>query len=1220
MSKKKEVAPKKPRNRKPRITAQEKWVSHVMQQMAKRSKTRLLDDLMAANPPPKSVHTNLGFTNTDEIKEKVIQCLLDELLIEGRQAKYETNVAQEWAFGMLDIDPFSPTSDLDVQLFLDSKAAKTINDPEKPIDGNGRPGVRTAKELDELKRFFTQFVNRLLKDVLRNGQSIRWIFNLVDDWRTKFEEQSHFGFAVPATVSITEPEANVYGKGEEIPYVQLINLLDAAGQGVFGNKFGNVKDADARFGAYLFCVMCFSGITNWRLLQGIAHLSLKKQAVDEPYSSMIFPRSKSVPVDKAYAKTVGVEGFGFYRWIPDPVSAKMLQQLHDGKILPKASKNVYPAYIEPFLATLRQQLAEYESNPKSKFDADLLARAKGALNYFSGRNKLIQGARAMQRRTLPAFLWHYLERDYVTHDLFVRTLKRLDLIELNRDLVQKLAFEGSIEVDDDEAMDAFLIEEALNQNTEQNEPALSFDAPPKSIESNQRIVWVTRCLEILQWYQQSGQTDIEREGCKSQLADVFSGGDFEGALLVKTLTDWMRWMLDADPAVSILTIQREAKILLPIMIGNYGLFGDFVDLDAQERMEEFDMIDSESQLSPADRKVLRSAWDRFHAFLIATKQILPNQFIGRKQEVDAEYLSESEYQLVCFWLYYRGASLDEDALVMRNICLLVLTLSYRMGLRRSEVVLLATAHISLFNKELDMLSVQWWIYRRLKSQSSKRTIPILGLLSERESLWLLLMVSARQKGEWIQDDLLSMSNTELKKRIQYYGSIKLPHPIENRFLFIVDPAINLETSVEAIVRKIHEAIRAVTAQEKQLRFHHLRHSCATNSMMLLFANRLPHSQRFLIDLMYSNVRVNERIHRMATEGLRIKDCFNPEVQMEDFQERSKRIRQYLLNDSRASISETYVVSRLLGHSSPITTLKSYAHIVDLLLGAFNHERFIRLPNSLRSVLHPYVPQYLDELIEKTKINYAELPMTLLEIKSTGKASAKEEQVLLIDVVERSKSEGLLMILELLQTYFWNQEGDQTRYFKKAAIAGLSKPLAEQLIVNFNQVIEIFNSAKKDRTTRILPEGFEGDDMAMFKTPQLKEQAIEWTKVLIEWYKKRPSKAYPLLMHYVSMASRSKPNVIRMDSVDADTDNQNKSKFDKGSVESKNPSAELRRNRRNYTELMDTLGIRYQVVGNAIRSKGNEKKDDNKSMDQNGVWALLRKLLFLIAITMSINEI
>ena len=1196
-------------------------LAHLQQQMADRPDFYSLQELIDANPPPQSVRKNAGLGDASRIQAHFRACLVEELMQETREAKFENTIAQDWAWGLLGFE--RPLNAVTLKAIKNEEQG-VVSTSTSEVGGatsSALPKIRTAKEIEALKRFFILCINRLLKKVVREEESINWLFNLADDWRWEFERETQFGFAISSAINIVMPELNVYGKGEDIPYIHLMNLLYAFGQGVFGLKPLIAKNPEERFGAYLFSVVCFSGITNWELLKRIALLSLKKQSVDEPYSSLLLPRSQKVDVDKAYGKQIVAEGFGFYRWIPDPVSAKLLQQIHESKTLPKAGNNLFKDYLEPYFARLRQSLQEVEEGKKCKFHLGMVGRARDALEFFTGQRRLLQGSRAMQRRTLPAFLWHYLERDYITHDLFVRTLKRLDLIEVKSELSNRKDWELAPEVpedselDDDAQMQVFLVQEEREIEKKSGEQ----EKRRYQAGSDTRILWVSQCLEILEWYDSSGKTDIEKEGCKTQLLELLDASDLGDAAFIKTLTDWMRWMLDQSSSLSMHQIQTEVRIFLPIMIGNYGYFGDFVDLDAQERMEEFDALETESHYASSDRVILRSAWDRFHEFLIATGQIQANQFSGRGQEVDAEYISESEYQLMCFALYYKGASSNADSMAMRNICLLVLMLSYRLGLRRSEVALLATAHVSMFKQKLDMLSVQWWIYRRLKSESSKRTIPLLGLLSDREALWLELILVAREKDKWPSEDLLSLSNSELKKRIQFYRSIQLSAPVANRFLFIQDPQINLETSVENIIGQIHGAIRAVTAQDRQLRFHHLRHSCATNSLMLILANRLPHSQCFILDLMYANPLVNQRIHGMATEGMRVLDYSDPVVQANDFRERSMRIREYLLNDPRASISEVYAVSRLLGHSSPITTLKSYVHIVDLLLGAFLHERFISLPKNLRSVLHPYAPQYLDALIEQTRLDNTPLPITLLEIQKTGKAPSKEESLTLLDIVEKSKSEGLLLILELLRTYFANPEGNADRYFKKAAIAGISKPMAEQLIANFNQVIGIYNKAKKDRTTRILPLDFVGDDLAMFKMPQLKDQAVIWSKVLVAWYKKRPSKAYPLLIHYVGMSSRSKPNLIRLESVYTDMGNPINIDSSEVDVEPVNSSAELRRNRRNYQELMDLLGIRYELAGNTIRSKGKSKKPVDELLDQNGIWALLRKLLFLMTITITAIE-
>ena len=64
------------------------------------------------------------------------------------------------------------------------------------------------------------------------------------------------------------------------------------------------------------------------------------------------------------------------------------------------------------------------------------------------------------------------------------------------------------------------------------------------------------------------------------------------------------------------------------------------------------------------------------------------------------------------------------------------------------------------------------------------------------------------------------------------------------------------------------------------------------------------------------------------------DYSDIQVQSQEFTSRAHKAREILLGGDDSSSSEVYVVSCLLGHSSPMTTLASYIHIIDLLIGAW----------------------------------------------------------------------------------------------------------------------------------------------------------------------------------------------------------------------------------------------------------------------------------------------
>jgi len=1219
---------------------QARFQKHLNEEQLRTDDSFSLYALITKIPPPKSVRDLPGLQTP-----KLIQAYFRERLVKAIWIQFEASDAcdslgQQWALGLLGFSA------------MPTKTKKKVADDGKALDMPGAIEVgreqnnpeiynvlpdRSVEEIEHLKQFFIGYVNILLADIPKDESALYWLFNLADDWRSSFEEQTHFGFTIPAALCVTIPEHNVYTKEDTQSYLHLTTLLNGFSQGLIYCNPKDLSMAEEHFGAYLFFVVCLSGITNWKLLGQIATLSLQRRALDEPYSSLLLPRSTNDPADLAYRDLFATKDQGIYRWIPDPLSAKLLQLIVKSNSLPALKTDLFKSYLQPFFNRLREQLGNEQARQESKKVTikshqiiQEIQDTRAALDFFSSKTRLIKSSRAFQRRTLPAFLWHYLEGDYETHDIPSRNLERLGSISIAKDSARKLTSKESKQSrqgDSGNATDKDIEPASLEDIADleaQQETDKEFEEQ-NIADTAPRIRWVTDCIHILDTYRQTQKPKKSKSvnqpkdsssedliNCQQQLADLRAQSGLEDATIIEVLTNWIIWSIEQHP---LYVVQDEVRLLCPLLIVQYGLFSDFFDMDAQERADEFDILETESGYGFEDCKIVRSAWKHLHQHLISAGKILTNQYRGPGSSVDAQFISQTEFELIRFQLCYAGSSPDKPTSTLRNICLLVITLAYRLGLRRSEVILLATEHVSIFDEKIDMLSVQWWSQRRLKSPSSTRTIPLLGLLDEQEGLWLELMLAARQKGLWPSEYIINLSNVELKKLIAHYRRIKTNEMDSGRYLFINPAEGSVENSVENIVSQIHEAIRAVTAQDKQLRFHHLRHSCASNCLIFLLANRLPHSQRFILDLLYGNPEARRRLDCMAKTGLRVNNYFDPDLQIKILSERSEKIRKYLLNDPRASISEVYAVSRLLGHSSPITTLKSYMHLVHVLLGAFFHERFIDLPISLRSAIYPYGPQYLEALIEQTDLKItiptSTAPITLLEIKKTGKHSVSAEELTLLEIIDKHQTEGLLLILELLQTRFSKAASNPKRYFEKAAIAGISKLLASKLADQFETVMDMYLKAKKGRTNTPLPLDFEDNEMAMFKTPLLEQQALEWSRILIRWYQDHPKIARELLTHYVGQASRSKPNLIRLTPIELSaTQIQNQPPKNAGSQES-NPTADLRRYRRNYKDLMDLLGIGWKFDGDTIRPKISNDVAD-QLIDKNGVWGVLRKLLFLMA--------
>jgi len=112
-------------------------------------------------------------------------------------------------------------------------------------------------------------------------------------------------------------------------------------------------------------------------------------------------------------------------------------------------------------------------------------------------------------------------------------------------------------------------------------------------------------------------------------------------------------------------------------------------------------------------------------------------------------------------------------------------------------------------------------------------------------------------------------------------------------------------SIEGTVRRAMQAVHAVT-EEPRLVLHHLRHSCASWLWLKLRAPDYPMVEALLTSMpgLLAEVR------------------------------RAKRLRMQLCGAvTGPSRSYTHVIARILGHSTPATSLEHYIHIGDLFLAA-----------------------------------------------------------------------------------------------------------------------------------------------------------------------------------------------------------------------------------------------------------------------------------------------
>lgn len=862
-----------------------------------------LIEKMQSDPAPdclQEIATFKGVNQTlHQVRSVLVLALLEELEENG------ASLVTDWALGLLQFPGF----------------LLPLRQPQP------------RKQIALIEKFYCKYMARLLVDLKvqasTNTQGIRWVYGLIDQWRRHYEQITHIGFTKAANIRITIPEPNPYAQENEAGYLYLMHIFHAFEKGNLSSIPWRELAPKAQFGGYLFILICLSGVSHQQLKR-IADLSLMKKNLDTPLSSLLLPIDSSLKLEDVYHFADLASGKNqTHRWIPDPVSAALYQRLRKGwkfQTQAEAQKSgFYSRCIQDFMSSLKDLLAKEIHARKSSLNGGEIYLLKKALNYFTNTSQLIQASKIYQTRSLPAIIWHRLASDFDTKDLGFPSLDRLGVMSLS-DLSMPT---GMINIPE---------EIAPPEDTGQSIDRAEIDNH-----------WVHSCLKIFKGLVNKEYSPLEAIALIEQSVLALELGPES---LFARLGGWMQWIIHQATDKTVSTLEYP-KIFLGPMVQLYEIYADFQDLDAPSRIDEYDVLEIESRYNNQQQEKLRRAWNSFHAYLIEIGHIDVSQFTpitmdSKLSRVGSQYISEPEFELARHTLYKKS----EHSLEFRNICLLTLTLSYRLGLRRSEVGKLGTNHISFFNGKMKSLSIQWWIERRLKSTSSTRILPMIGLLEERESLWLELMTVARKRGLWVTEDIFHATKEELAALIRKYEALPIIHA--NNFLFLkdecLDGGLKSTSAVNEIIDLIHEALRAPGGSSRDLRFHHLRHACATNMLLLLLSKHLPNSKKYFLNMVYGNPSAITQLH-LLQRGPLAKHYSDINVCTEDFDERSAKARSILLAGDDSSSSDVYAVSRLLGHSSPMTTLMSYIHVIDLLVGAFLNERFCGFDDRFKSAIH-----------------------------------------------------------------------------------------------------------------------------------------------------------------------------------------------------------------------------------------------------------------------------
>lgn len=400
------------------------------------------------------------------------------------------------------------------------------------------------------------------------------------------------------------------------------------------------------------------------------------------------------------------------------------------------------------------------------------------------------------------------------------------------------------------------------------------------------------------------------ELCQQIRADLPIQSDLragEHEILVK---EWAGFMLSRGSlyghVIGPSTVARYVRLLGGALTQLDGLTIFRLEPDALENVYEGLL---EAQPTDGKRRVLAKGIYEFHAFLERRYHyppISPYAVLGIGQDVvsvDARILSEDQYQAVWRALDICGLELRTPRLV--TAAKLFLVLGFRLGLRRNEALKLRLCDIhptqlsadsserihqshpnmrkltlpELVDLDLPVdLLVRPHAQRGLKTQNSVRRLP-LRMLLEPDELTLLM--------SWYQQRQVEESEGDYSE-----------------FLFCIPELKTQWISESTLLPALHACMRAVTGSQL-IHYHHLRHSCATWLMLkltglitdaspsLIFGD-LPRTSRWLQDL--------------------------------------GRLRSELaLLNGGPTRRIVHIVSALLGHGSPKTTLLHYVHCLPQIL-------------------------------------------------------------------------------------------------------------------------------------------------------------------------------------------------------------------------------------------------------------------------------------------------
>lgn len=385
----------------------------------------------------------------------------------------------------------------------------------------------------------------------------------------------------------------------------------------------------------------------------------------------------------------------------------------------------------------------------------------------------------------------------------------------------------------------------------------------------------------------------------------------EAEALEVLIKDWVGYLLGGSSVyghgIGRSSIARYARLLGDALVSQLDGISVFqMGLDALESVYETVL---DAQVTDGKRRTLAKAIHEFHGFLERRYHyppISPYSLLGIGRDVasvDARILSEDQYHAVLRALGTCGLELRTPRLV--TAAKLFLILGFRLGLRRNEAL-----KLRLSDLHLPELSIE-------ASERIRRRHPNMRILSNQELAELgqpvdLLIRPHAQRGLKTLNSVrrlplrLLLEPDELEMLMRWYKERQAEEcrAPSSEFLLCIPELRTQWVSESTLLPALHACMRAVTGSEI-IHYHHLRHSCATWLMLKLMGAITTSSP----ELLFRDLPLTTRWLKDTT-----------------------RQREGLISASGGPTRRiVHIVSALLGHGSPKTSLLHYIHSLPLIM-------------------------------------------------------------------------------------------------------------------------------------------------------------------------------------------------------------------------------------------------------------------------------------------------